>query len=61
MDGGADGMAGAGAFGSGQAFCGGPHLADADDIGVLTQHPLQQEVLIDVQAPDFRWAGSAGG
>ena len=57
MDGGTDGMAGAGAFGRRQAFRGGPHLADADDIGVFTQHPLQKEVLIDVQRRIFAGPG----
>ena len=57
VDGGADGMAGAGALGGRQALCGGPHLADADDIGMFAQHPLQKKVLVDVQCRIFAGPG----
>ena len=57
MDCGADGMAGTGAFSSGQAFCRRPHFTDADHIRVLAKDPLQQEVLVDVQGWIFTGPG----
>ena len=57
MDCGADGMAGTGAFSSGQAFCRRPHFTDADHIRVLAKDPLQQEVLVDVQSRILAGAG----
>ena len=53
MDGGTDCVAGSGTLCSRQAFCRRPHLTDTDHIGMLTQNPLQEEVLVNVQSRIF--------
>ena len=57
VDGGADRVAGAGAFRRRQALRCGAHLPHAYDVRVLAQHTLQKEVLVDVHGRVLVGAG----